>query len=247
MIRLKDTDTEAPKDFDKKETKEKTEKYLEKLAELQDMLYAQARHSLLVIFQGLDASGKDGAVKNVFSGINPMGCSVKSWKKPTEEEMQYDYLWRIHPLVPKKGKIVIFNRSYYEDVIVPMVSGSLPEKQIRNRMVINRQFESLLREENNTTIIKFYLHISKKEQLERLKERETDPTKFWKHNPGDMKVHARYDEFLEVYDALLNHKETDTPWIVVPSDQNWYKEYLVAKTLVETMEDMKLEYPGKGK
>ena len=174
-----------------------------------------------------------------------MGCSVKSWKKPSEEEMQYDYLWRIHQLVPKKGKIVIFNRSYYEDIIVPTVTESLSPERISKRMERNRQFENLLQEENDTTVLKFYLHVSSKEQLERLNERETNPEKFWKYNLGDMEVHKLYDKYIEVYDEMMNNKNTDFPWIVVPSDQNWYKEYLVAESIVKALEKMDLKYPEK--
>ncbi|MFN8436444.1 MAG: PPK2 family polyphosphate kinase [Cytophagales bacterium] len=239
---LANISTKAPKELDKEEYKKKTEKILAKLPELQDKLYAQGTYSLLIILQGVDASGKDGAVKAVFKGVNPSGCSVTSWKAPTELERKHDFLWRIHKEVPEKGMIKVFNRSHYEDVLITRVEKWIDDAESQKRFTHINNFEKLISEANHTIILKFYLHISKEEQLERLQERIDDPTKNWKYNANDLKVNEKWDEYRKVYENAFESC-SDIPWVIVPADQNWYKEYLISKTIVETLENLKLEYP----
>src|SRR5438552_8097088 len=184
-IRLKEIDTRAPKNFDKVKTKKDITDLLEKLDELQNLLYAESKHALLVIIQGMDASGKDGAIRNVFGKLNPQGVEVKSFKVPTAEEAAHDFLWRIHQHAPVKGIIQIFNRSHYEDILITRVHKWIDDDIAKKRMEAINDFEKLLHEHNNTSMLKFYLHVSQKEQLERLNERIRDPKKQWKYNEND--------------------------------------------------------------
>lgn len=233
--------TRAPKELDKDDIKEKTEKLLAQMGEYQRMLYAQAKHSLLIIFQGVDASGKDGVVAKVFSGLNPLGCKVYAFKAPTPLELSYDFLWRVHQQVPAKGMVQVFNRSHYEDVLVPKVEGFLSEDIIKERYEFINTFERFLTQ-NGTHILKFYLHISPEQQKKRLMERITNPKKFWKHNDGDWETVKKWDIFIDAYQEVFE-KCNENEWHIIPSDQNWYKEYLVAEKIVETFSKMKLEYP----
>jgi PPK2 family polyphosphate:nucleotide phosphotransferase len=234
--------TRAPKEFDKEETKKKTKDLLAKLPELQNRLYAQGKYSYLIILQGVDASGKDGVVKAVFTGVNPAGCSVSPWKAPTELELNHDFLWRIHKEVPEKGMIKIFNRSHYEDVLVTRVEKWIDDKTAKMRFKHINNFEKMVSDCNKTIILKFYLHISKEEQKGRLEERVSDPTKNWKYNANDLVVNKKWDDYIGMYhDVFENCNEI--PWMIVPSDQNWYKEYIIAKTIVESMESLKMVYP----
>src|SRR6266576_3368267 len=175
MIKLKDVDTRAPKHFEKEKTKKEITEILEKVDELQNLLYAESKHSLLVVIQGMDASGKDGAIRNVFGKLNPQGVEVKSFKVPTAEESAHDFLWRIHQHAPAKGIIQIFNRSHYEDILVTRVHKWIDDHEAKKRMEAINDFEKLLREHNNTSVLKFYLHVSPEEQAERLNERIRDP------------------------------------------------------------------------
>ena len=184
-IELKDIDTRAPKKFDKETTKKETAEMLQKLDELQNLLYAESKHSLLIVIQGMDASGKDGVIRNVFGKLNPQGVEVKSFKAPTAEESAHDFLWRIHQQVPVKGIMQIFNRSHYEDILITRVHKWIDDDIAKKRMEAINDFEKLLHEHNNTSILKFYLHVSQKEQLERLNERIRDPKKQWKYNEND--------------------------------------------------------------
>jgi PPK2 family polyphosphate:nucleotide phosphotransferase len=242
MARLKDISTRAPGDLDKKATKELTASLVEKLGELQQVLYAEHRHSILVILQGMDASGKDGAVANVFYKVNPMGVQVRSFKAPTEAELDHDFLWRIHLSTPAKGMIQIFNRSQYEDVLITRVHGWCDDALAKKRFSAINDFERLLTEHNSTHIFKFYLHISQKEQQERLKERTDDPAKNWKFNEKDLEESKLWDQYMEMYEDCFD-KCDEVPWIIVPADQNWYKEYLIAKTLVDALEKLDMKYP----
>jgi len=210
---------------------------------LQNLLYAESKHALLVVIQGMDASGKDGAVKNVFEAINPQGCRVMSFKEPTPLEMKHDFLWRIHQHVPDLGMISIFNRAHYEDVIIQRVHHWVSSKIIRQRYEHINNFEKLL-SKSGTTILKFYLHVSKKEQLKRLEERLSDPAKMWKYSKNDIKERGYWKDYMRAYeDAFLNCSE-HAAWHIIPSDQNWYKEYLIAKRVVETLESFKMKFPG---
>lgn len=240
--KLTDISTRAPKEFDKEETKKVTKNYLDRLPELQNLLYAQGKYSFLIILQGVDASGKDSVVKAVFTGVNPAGCSVTPWKAPTELERNHDFLWRIHKEVPEKGMIKIFNRSHYEDVLITRVEKWIDETEAKKRFTHINNFESLITDANDTIILKFYLHISSEEQLERLQERISDPTKNWKYNANDIKVNEKWNEYQNAYQDVFENCN-QIPWVIVPSDQNWYKEYIIAKTLVERLEELKMEYP----
>ena len=236
-------DTVPTKKFEKEPIKAKTKDYIDQLSELQNLLFAQSKHSLLIILQGMDASGKDGVIKEVFSGTNPMGCRVNGFKKPSEEEMGHEFLWRIHKNVPPKGMIHIFNRSHYEDVVIQRVHKWVDMPTIKRRYEHINAFEQLI-QENNTIILKFYLHVSQKEQMERLKERLSDPRKMWKYNPNDLAESKRWNEYMSAYEDAFNACGPKIPWIIVPSDKNWYKEYIVAKTIVEVLSNLKMEYPG---
>jgi PPK2 family polyphosphate:nucleotide phosphotransferase len=242
-IDLSKISTKAPEDYKKKTTREQTQELAAEIHELQKILYAQGKYSLLIILQGLDASGKDGVVNKVFSGINPLGCVVKAFKKPTDDELKQDFLWRVHPHVPAKGMIHIFNRSHYEDVLVPKVEGYATKEIIERRYTHINNFEELLKD-NGTVILKFYLHISKEEQKIRLQERKDNPEKFWKHSDGDWETAKKWDDYRMAYHEIFKKCST-TPWTIVPSDDNWYKEYLIAKTINEAIKKLDLKYPGK--
>lgn len=238
---LKSTSTKAPKNFVKEQTKAKTLVYRKKIAEYQKVFFAEGKYSLLIILQGLDASGKDGLVANVFSGLNPFGVNVTTFKAPTEEELKHDFLWRIHKETPAKGMIHIFNRSHYEDLLVPVVEKMIDKDQISHRVQDINNFEKLL-ENNGTIILKFYLHISREEQHERLLERKTNPKKFWKHNDADWNTRNKWSSYQSAYENIFRNCNKPQ-WNIVPADQNWYKEYIVAKKVCETLESLKLEYP----
>jgi PPK2 family polyphosphate:nucleotide phosphotransferase len=239
---LSEISTKAPKEFEKKQTKELTVNLLEELNELQNLLYAESKHSVLVILQGMDASGKDGVIRKVFGNINPQGVQVVSFKVPTEEELAHDFLWRIHRHAPAKGMIQIFNRSHYEDVLVTRVHGWCDDATAEKRFDAINDFEELMVLHNATQILKFYLHVSQEEQKERLKERVEDPTKEWKYNAKDKEEAKLWDQYMEVYeDVFVNCNAS--PWIIVPADQNWYKEYLITKTLVDTLKGLNMRYP----
>ena len=246
MSTLSEISTKAPKEFDKQKTKELTVKLLKELNELQNLLYAESKHSVLIILQGMDASGKDGVIRKVFGNLNPQGVQVVSFKVPTEEELAHDFLWRIHRHTPAKGMIQIFNRSHYEDVLVTRVHGWCDDATAEKRFDAINDFEELLVLHNSTQVLKFYLHISKEEQAERLKERMEDPTKEWKYNAKDKEEAKLWDNYMEMYeDVFVNCNAT--PWTIVPADQNWYKEYLITKTLLETLKGLNMKYPDKVK
>jgi len=242
MNRLKEISTKAPDGFDKNRTKEETEKLLKELDALQNVLYAESKHSVLVILQGMDASGKDGAVKKVFGRLNPQGVSVTSFKVPTEEELKHDFLWRIHRNTPARGMIHVFNRSHYEDVLVTRVHGWCDDAMAEDRFRAINNFEAMLALHNATRIFKFYLHISPEEQKERFKERLEDPAKHWKHNKKDIEEAKRWDRYRDMYEDVFEHCSA-IPWIIVPADQNWYKEHLIAKTVVEGLRELDMKFP----
>ncbi len=235
--------TVPPIDLNKVDIKNETEKYVDDFGQLQNILYAQQKFSLLIILQGMDASGKDGVIKKVFTGINPMGCKVKSFKKPTDEEMAHDFLWRIHANVPQKGMIQIFNRSHYEDVVIQRVHNWIDMETVIKRYDHINSFEKLL-SDNETLILKFYLHISKEEQSGRLNERLSNPEKMWKSNPNDFEESKKWDDYMQAYEDAINNCSPEIPWTIVPSDKNWYKEYIVSKTIVDSLKKIKLEYPA---
>ncbi|MEX6688573.1 polyphosphate kinase [Danxiaibacter flavus] len=242
-IRLKDISTTAPLKTDKEKTKAATEKILSELDELQNLLYAESKHSVLVVIQAMDAGGKDGAVRHVFGRLNPQGVLVKSFKVPTAEELAHDFLWRIHQHTPAKGMIQVFNRSHYEDILVTRVHKMIDDKTAKKRINAINQFEQLLVEHNNTRILKFYLHVSKEEQTKRLEERINDRTKQWKYNENDLHEAQLWKDYMKMYEDCFNLCN-DVPWIIVPADHSWYKEYVIAKTLRDELKGLKMRYPG---
>jgi PPK2 family polyphosphate:nucleotide phosphotransferase len=202
---------------------------------LQELMYGAGSHSLLVVLQGLDTSGKDGTIKNVFDYVNPQGCRVTSFKVPTELELAHDFLWRCHAATPPKGLIGIFNRSHYEDVLVVRVHKLVPEQVWRRRYAHINNFEQLLAD-NNTIVVKFMLHISKDEQKERLLAREAEPEKAWKLAAGDWREREHWDSYIAAYQEALSHCSSEAaPWYVVPADKKWFRNLAVIETLVETL------------
>jgi PPK2 family polyphosphate:nucleotide phosphotransferase len=242
-IRLADISTLPPKKTDKNKIIAATEKLIVQLDELQNLLYAQSKYAILVVIQGMDAAGKDGAIRHVFGKLNPQGVQVTSFKEPTSLELSHDFLWRIHQHTPARGMIHIFNRSHYEDVLVTRVHKLINNKLAFKRMDAINDFENLLVEHNHTHILKFYLHISHKEQLKRLDERIKDPQKQWKYNEKDFEESKLWPEYMEVYEDCLNNCNK-VPWIITPSDAHWYKEYIIAKNLYELLSGLKMQYPG---
>lgn len=241
-IKLDKIDTRAPEKFDKATTKEKTQTILEELNELQNLLYAESRHAVLVVIQGMDASGKDGAIRNVFGTMNPQGVMVQSFKAPTTEELAHDFLWRIHKHTPAKGMIQLFNRSHYEDVLITRVHKMIDDEKAKQRLKAINNFEEMLADEN-TIILKFYLHVSAEKQHERLQERIHDKTKQWKYNEQDFIESALRKEYLNAYEDCFKYCNK-IKWTIVPADQNWYKEYIIASTLCDALKKLKMEYPG---
>lgn len=213
------------------------------LDELQNLLYADRRFKLLVVLQGTDTSGKDGTVRGVFARTSPLGVHTVGWKAPTEPERDHDYLWRIHQKVPAAGEITVFNRSHYEDVLVPTVNGWITPEQTRQRYEHIKDFERLLAE-TGTVILKFMLHIGKDEQRQRLQERVDDPSKHWKFSLGDIEVRKQWDDYQAAYEALLNATSTPwAPWTVVPADSKTHRNLMIATVVRDTLRALKLRYP----
>lgn len=241
-IKLDSIDTRAPGHIDKKKALSQLEDLLTELDDLQNLLYAESAHAVLVVLQGMDASGKDGLIRNVFGKLNPEGVQVSSFKQPTAEELAHDFLWRVHLHAPDKGHIQIFNRSHYEDILVTRVHHECSDELAKKRMTAINHFESLLKEHNHTEILKFYLHTSKAERHRRLEERLTIPSKMWKYSNSDLKEAKFWPDYERYYEDCFNHCNK-VPWIIVPSDQNWYKDLLVAKMLRDTLRNLKMKYP----
>jgi len=228
---------------DKSEGKELLEELVEEMAVLQNRLWAESQRSVLLVLQGLDASGKDGTIRSVFSGINPQGCKVVSFKAPSALERSHDYLWRVHRACPARGQIGIFNRSHYEDAVTVRVRGLAPEKVWRRRAQHINDFERRLTDEG-TTIIKVYLHLSRDEQRERLQERVDNPEKRWKFREGDLDDRALWDDYMAAFEETLTETSTDwAPWHVVPTDRNWVRNVAVASLIVETLRDLDPKVP----
>lgn len=242
-ISLAKLSTRAPKSFEKQTIKEKTQGLLEEFNALQNLMYAESKHSLLVIIQGMDASGKDGVVRDVFTCVNPMGVQVKSWKAPSAEELAHDFLWRIHQHTPAKGMIQIHNRSHYEDILITRVHQWIDDDTAKRRIKAINDFEYVLSTSANTTILKFYLHISPEEQQIRLKERIQQPEKMWKYNENDFQEAKLWNVYMKYYEQAFEQCN-DIPWHIIPSDQNWVKNYLIASKLVETLKGFNMKFPG---
>ncbi len=243
VIKLDKISTRAPKGFRKEKIKNETQKILEKLDELQNLLYAESKHAILVVIQGMDASGKDGLIRNVLGQMNPQGVMVQSFKVPTAEELSHDFLWRIHKHTPAKGMIQVFNRSHYEDILVTRVHKIIDDATALERIKAINDFEEMLVKNNNTTILKFYLHVSPEEQQQRLEERITNKTKQWKYNGNDFNEARHWKEYMKVYHDAFKHCDK-IKWHIIPSDQNWYKEYLAASILYDTLKNLNMQYPG---
>ena len=244
-VKLKDWDPSdtslAPGDKD--ETNAKCDKLEDKIVDLQELLFAEHKHKLLVVLQGMDTSGKDGTVRHVMRGVSPQSVRAVSFKKPLPPELDHDFLWRVHPHVPGTGEIVIFNRSHYEDVLVVRVHQLVHDKVWKKRYEQINDFERILAE-SGTTILKFFLHISKDEQRARLQARLDDPTKRWKFQHGDIEERKLWDHYMKAYEDALEKTSTEwAPWTIVPADKKWFRNYVVAKTIVKTLEEFDMKYP----
>ena len=214
-----------------------------KLESLQSVFYASGKHKLLIVLQAMDTAGKDSTIRMVFDGMNPQGVKVANFKAPTPEELAHDFLWRVHAKTPANGEIVIFNRSHYEDVLITRVNGWIDTPTVEARYRAIKDFEQLLAD-NGTTILKFYLHISKDEQRQRLIERQQDPTKHWKFNPADLKTRAQWDDYMAAYSQAIAATSTEiAPWYVVPANSKLQRNLIVSTVICDTLESMKLTYP----
>ena len=254
-VKLGDFATRRDVDVDKNEVKEDwMPANLSKMAELQEKLFAEDQYSVLVVFQAMDAAGKDGAIKHVMSGFNPQGVHVSSFKVPSGEENDHDYLWRIHKQTPRRGEIGIFNRSHYEDVIVARVHDLVEKSQIPPELVTEAIWEQRYRQirdferhlaENGTCILKFFLHVSKDEQRERLLDRINKPAKNWKFSAGDTYERQHWDEYMQAYEKMLRETSTESaPWYVLPADNKWYTRFLVSEVILNKLKELDLHYPA---
>ena len=243
-VNLKDFDPDYTGKYkNEEETLEELNKLKDRMFDLQQLMYADNRYALLIVIQAMDAGGKDGLIRSVMSGLNPQGCKVTSFKAPSAEEKDHDYLWRIHPNVPNFGDIGIFNRSHYEEVLVVRVHNFVPKDVWKARYDQINNFERYLFE-NRVIVRKFYLHISKKEQEERMMKRLLDPKKNWKFSSADLKERNYWGDYMEAFEDLLSRCSTkQAPWYIVPSDNKWYRNLVVARVLVETLESLNMKWP----
>ncbi|MGE4354379.1 MAG: PPK2 family polyphosphate kinase [Oscillospiraceae bacterium] len=242
-INVKDFSPEDTQGLSKEAVKKEYDQLKSRFAELQEMLYASKKYALLVVLQGMDCSGKDGAVKKLLSGIDPNGFYVESFKEPTPIELKHDYLWRVHQKTPQRGDITVFNRSYYEDVLVTRVHGTVDDETAQRRFEEIRDFEKYLMD-NDTVLLKFFLHISMDFQQKKLEDRLEDPAKNWKFSEADLKERKFWDQYQDCYSDVLTHCSTrHAPWYVVPSNHRWFRNYLMLSTIVGALESLPLEYP----
>lgn len=242
-IRLRDFDPDFHDNLDKDETREKTTSLCQRIGQLQELFHANASHSLILLLQGMDTSGKDGAARRVLEFVNPAGVETANFKAPSAEELAHDFLWRVHQRVPRYGNIGVFNRSHYEDVLIVRVMKLQPERVWRARYEQINAFEKHLLE-NRVILLKFFLHISKAEQAERLQERLSDKRKNWKFEATDLEMRARWAQFQGAYEDALNHCSTErAPWHIVPANRKWYRDYVIARTVVAALEKLKLRWP----
>jgi PPK2 family polyphosphate:nucleotide phosphotransferase len=215
-----------------------------RLAQLQDLLYAEAKHAVLIVIQAMDAGGKDGIVRHVMTGLNPQGCKVTPFKVPTSEERRHDFLWRIHKAVPAAGEVGIFNRSHYEDVLIVRVHKLVPKEVWSRRYEQINTFEKMLAD-SNVTVLKFFLHISKQEQKKRFQERIEEPTKHWKLTPADFEERKYWDDYMESYEDALTRCSTPwAPWYVLPSNHKWFRDLAASQIIVEALEELSMKYPA---
>ncbi len=241
MKKLKEISTLPPKQASKDECKDELTAFHKQLFELQNVFYADGRYGLLIILQGMDTSGKDGTIRHVMTCMNPMGLRVQSFKKPTEEEQKHDFLWRIYPHIPAKSMIEVFNRSYYEDITVPLVNNTLTEEKLKHRYKLINELEQHL-VQNDIHVLKFFLHISEEKQEEKIKERLSKPHKRWKYSKEDEKAAKNWDAYTAVYDKLIEQCN-DIPWHIIPADKRWYRNYSVAKIINKHLNQLNLKYP----
>jgi len=244
-IKLNEIKCSVPKKWEgrKVEGLAKLAELHQELDKLQEVLYAEHKHRVLVVLQAMDTGGKDGTIRAVMEGVNPQGVKVASFKTPTPIELDHDYLWRVHSQTPGKGDLVIFNRSHYEDVLVVRVHNLAPEEVWKKRFDQINAFEKTLADEG-TTILKFFLHIDLDEQKERLLDRINDPTKRWKFNPGDLEERKLWPEYMKAFEDVLEKTSTTwAPWYIVPANANWYRNLVVADTLVDTLKALNMNYP----
>ena len=244
-LKLSQWDAADTGDFRGKDNKvERTiEKLRNELEDMQELLYAEHKHKVLIVLQAMDTGGKDGVIRSVFDGVNPQGVRVASFKVPTPEEQDHDYLWRVHKETPAKGEITIFNRSHYEDVLVVRVHNWITPEVCKQRYENIRQFEKLLADEG-TTILKFYLYISLDEQKERLQARIDDPTKQWKFNVGDLAERKLWLEYMHAYEDALHETSTEyAPWYVVPANHKWYRDIVIGTVLTQALKELNMKYP----
>ncbi len=231
-------------DLDRTDAEARTDELNGRLEELQELLYAEGKHKVLVVIQATDTGGKDGTIRHVFDGVNPQGVNVASFKRPTDEELGHDYLWRVHRHTPKSGEITIFNRSHYEDVLVVRVHDLVPQERWSRRYDHINTFEQLLADEG-TTIIKLFLHISKDEQKERLQDRLDKPHKHWKFHPADLEERKHWDDYQEAFRVMLERTSTEAaPWHVIPANRKWFRNLLISEILVDALEGLDMAYPA---
>jgi PPK2 family polyphosphate:nucleotide phosphotransferase len=245
LVRLDEWDPGEASEFDgeKKDAEKRLGELNLKLEELQELLYAEHKHKVLIVLQAMDTGGKDGTISHVFEGVNPQGVRVANFKVPSPEELDHDYLWRVHRQAPGKGEIVIFNRSHYEDVLVVRVHKLVPMEAWSRRYAQINDFERMLAEEG-TTILKFYLHIDLEEQKERLLARLEDPNKRWKFNPDDLKERKLWPEYTKAYEDVLSKTSTDqAPWYIVPANRKWYRNLVVANVLIDALKGLEMQFP----
>jgi PPK2 family polyphosphate:nucleotide phosphotransferase len=227
----------------KSETKREIERKVERLRELQEVLWAESKHALLIVLQAMDGGGKDGTIEHVMHGVNPQGCQVTSFKVPTEEELSHDYLWRIHKAAPRRGYIGIFNRSHYEDVLVVRVHNLVPKEVWSQRYEQINHFEKMLADAG-TTILKFFLYISKEEQKARFEDRLRDPKKNWKFAIGDVTERGYWDDYMRAYEEALSRCSTPwAPWHIVPANHKWYRDLVISQIIVESLEKLDMHFP----
>ncbi len=243
-VHLAGQDTACTGKFkDKRKVAGQLEELRERLDHLQYLLYAESRRSVLIVLQAMDTAGKDGTIRHVMAGLNPQGCRVTAFKAPTHEELAHDFLWRIHRAVPGKGEIGIFNRSHYEDVLVVRVHDLVPRDVWSKRYDQINTFEEYLTA-NGVHIVKFFLHISRKEQLKRLRARLEDPDRLWKFSESDLPERKRWDDYMAAYeDAMTRCSTKHSPWYIIPADHKWFRNLAVARILVETMEGLDMRFP----
>ena len=243
-LRLTECDPDDTGEFKNRDAADAAlEDYRKRLFELQELLYAEDKHALLVVLQGVDAAGKDGTIRHIFAGVNPQGCQVHSFKEPAGEETQHDHLWRVHQATPKRGMIGVFNRSHYEEVLVVRVHRQISQRVLTQRFQQVNAFERMLAE-NGTTLLKFFLHISKEEQRERLQARLDHPRKYWKVSPSDITERKYWDDYRKAYeDVFYQSSARHAPWYVIPANKKWFRNVLISKILVETLQGLKMRYP----